>query len=175
MRRFHFQLVAFWEAKQYNNPRTETDNSMNMAQKLTTLRKEKGLTQMELAEVLDVSRQAVSKWELGTALPGTDKLKSIADLYGVSVDYLLDENQERYEPTIPLASSTPEGNGRDKLFLVMRTGILAVVIGMVIGFVVLMNGKVEKESLMDDTIPIKELTIVNIDEDTNPTMIWNNN
>lgn len=62
---------------------------MSLAAKLVTLRKQKGLTQMELAEKLDVSRQAISRWEVGAAVPSTDNLKILSDLYGVSVDDIL--------------------------------------------------------------------------------------
>ena len=47
---------------------------MNLATKLVTLRKQKGLTQMELAERLNVTRQAISRWEVGAAVPGTENL-----------------------------------------------------------------------------------------------------
>lgn len=134
---------------------------MNMAQKLTALRKEKSLTQMELAEKLEVSRQAVSKWELGTALPGTYKLKAISDLYGVSVDYLLDENQEQYQPIVPSAPMAPVRQGRDKLLLVLCVGILAVIIVMAIALVILVNEKVDEKLHEIESIPIGEMTIVN--------------
>lgn len=68
---------------------------MELKEKLVALRKEKGLTQLVVAEKLDVSRQAISRWELGTALPSTDNLKSLSELYGVPVDYLINEETER--------------------------------------------------------------------------------
>lgn len=68
---------------------------MELKEKLVILRKEKGLTQLSVAEKLDVSRQAVSRWESGVALPSTDNLKSLSTLYGVSVDYLLNSDIER--------------------------------------------------------------------------------
>ena len=68
-----------------------TDIQMNLSAKLTSLRKQKGLTQMDLAEKLNVSRQAISRWEVGTAVPSTDNLKVLSELYGVTVDYLLNE------------------------------------------------------------------------------------
>lgn len=68
---------------------------MELKEKLVILRKEKGLTQLSVAEKLDVSRQAVSRWESGMALPSTDNLKSLSTLYGVSVDYLLNSDIER--------------------------------------------------------------------------------
>lgn len=130
---------------------------------------------MELAEELDVSRQAVSKWELGTALPGTDKLKAIADLYEVSVDYLLDDEQDHYQPaTAPVAVPAAVRKGRERLLIALCAGILAVVIAMAIILVVLVNEKVEKKHWTDGTMPMEDLTILNINEDTNPTIIWNN-
>ncbi len=62
---------------------------MSLAKKLVSLRKQKGLTQMDLAERLNVSRQAVSRWEVGAAVPSTDNLKILSELYGVSVDDIL--------------------------------------------------------------------------------------
>lgn len=51
---------------------------MELKEKLVDLRKEKGLTQSAVAEKLDVSRQAISRWESGVALPSTDNLKSLS-------------------------------------------------------------------------------------------------
>lgn len=68
---------------------------MELKDKLVTLRKEKGLTQLAVAEKLDISRQAISRWESGVALPSTDNLKSLSVLYGVPVDYLLNSDVER--------------------------------------------------------------------------------
>ena len=59
------------------------------AARLAELRREKGLSQEELAEKLNVSRQAVSKWERGESSPDTDNLIALAQLYGVSLDVLL--------------------------------------------------------------------------------------
>lgn len=59
---------------------------MKLDEKLVRLRKEKGLTQLELAEAVKVSRQAVSKWEAGGAVPSTDNLKGLSDLFGVPKD-----------------------------------------------------------------------------------------
>lgn len=67
---------------------------MNLPEKLTHLRKQKGLIQSDLAETLNVSRQAISRWEVGTAAPSTDNLKMLSNLYGVSVDYLLNDNAD---------------------------------------------------------------------------------
>lgn len=65
---------------------------MNFAEKLLNLRTQYGYSQEALAEKLNVSRQAISKWELGTTLPETDKVIAISDFFEVSTDYLLKDN-----------------------------------------------------------------------------------
>ncbi len=67
---------------------------MTFSEKLIRLRKREGLSQEALAEALGVSRQAVSRWEQGTALPDGAKLLPCARYFGVSVDWLLDEEQD---------------------------------------------------------------------------------
>lgn len=67
---------------------------MELKEKLTDLRKKKGLTQLELAEELQVSRQAVSRWEVGAAVPSTNNLQYLSGLYGVPLEYLLNENAQ---------------------------------------------------------------------------------
>ena len=62
---------------------------MEFGQRLQDLRKQKGLTQEELANALYVSRAAVSKWESGRGYPNIDSLKAIARFYSVTVDELL--------------------------------------------------------------------------------------
>ena len=62
---------------------------MEFHEKLQELRRRKGLTQEDVAEVLFVSRAAVSKWESGRGYPNIDSLKAIARFYGVSIDELL--------------------------------------------------------------------------------------
>lgn len=62
---------------------------MEFYQKLQKLRKENGMSQEELAGHLNVSRQAVSKWENGQGFPETDKLLAISNLFNISLDYLL--------------------------------------------------------------------------------------
>lgn len=62
---------------------------MTFAEKLLYLRTENNYSQENLAGLLNVSRQAISKWELGTTLPETDKIIAISELFGVSIDSLL--------------------------------------------------------------------------------------
>ena len=61
---------------------------INIAKNITELRKQKGITQEQLAIALNISPQAVSKWETGTSQPDTLTLPLIANYFGVSIDYL---------------------------------------------------------------------------------------
>ncbi len=62
---------------------------MELKDKLVALRKSKGLSQIELAEALNVSRQAVSRWEVGTSIPSMEKLIALGKLYDVPLDELV--------------------------------------------------------------------------------------
>lgn len=66
---------------------------MNFSQKLQLLRKNKGCTQDELAGKLDVSRQAVAKWESGQVYPDISNLIQISKLFNVTVDYLVKDQE----------------------------------------------------------------------------------
>lgn len=62
---------------------------MNFSEKLISLRRKAGLSQEQLAAQLDVTRQSVSKWESGSAVPELGKLIALSDLFGVTIDYLV--------------------------------------------------------------------------------------
>lgn len=78
-----------------------------MATKLTELRQKNGLSQNQLAEELDVCRQAISKWELGKAVPTTDNLIALSRLYGVTVDELLSGSEPPEQAPKPEAAPKP--------------------------------------------------------------------
>lgn len=65
---------------------------MTFGEKLKAFRKNVGISQEQLAEKLCVSRQAITKWETDGGMPDINNLKNIADLFGVSVDHLLERN-----------------------------------------------------------------------------------
>lgn len=62
---------------------------MTLGEKITDLRKKRGLSQEDLAITLGVSRQAVSKWEVGDATPDTEKVVALAEYFNVTTDWLL--------------------------------------------------------------------------------------
>lgn len=72
---------------------------MKLAEKLVYLRKEKRITQIRLAEEMNVSRQAISRWEVGDVVPSTENLKFLSKLYGVSLDVLLDDEESVLDQT----------------------------------------------------------------------------
>lgn len=89
----------------YNNTECVIE-CMTFGEKLKVLLKEKNMTQEELAELLDVSRQAVGKWVNDRGTPEVNKLIQISDLFGVSLDYLLKEDGS---PNAPLHDAVESG------------------------------------------------------------------
>lgn len=69
---------AFWLLCSHKKARR---SNMNITEKLILLRKSKGISQEELAEKLDVSRQAISRWETGTALPDANNILALSKLW----------------------------------------------------------------------------------------------
>ena len=67
---------------------------MKLSDKIIELRKNKGMTQEELADLCNVSRQSISKWEADIALPEMDKLLILSDFFGVSLDVLVKDELE---------------------------------------------------------------------------------
>lgn len=70
---------------------------MTFGERLQALRQRAGMSQDQLAERLGVSRQAVSRWERDETMPETDKVIALADLFGVTTDYLLRPQPESSE------------------------------------------------------------------------------
>ncbi len=66
---------------------------MEFSEKLVTLRKAKELTQEQLAEKLGISRQSVSKWESGQAVPELEKIVALSAVFDVTTDYLLKSSE----------------------------------------------------------------------------------
>ena len=109
---------------------------MTLREKLIVSRNKAGLSQMELAERLGVSRQAVSRWESGDTTPTMDKLKSLARIYGVSLDWLCSDTADGEPPEAakPEADRNPdeapagkEGEKKQKI----RAIAIALAIGVI--------------------------------------------
>jgi transcriptional regulator with XRE-family HTH domain len=110
---------------------------MEFNQKLQSLRKEKGITQEELAKSLYVSRTAVSKWESGRGYPSLDSLKEIAKYFCISVDELLSSNEL-------LCVAEKEGKNRQSKLKDLTFGLLDLSV-LVFFFLPLFAQRMESE------------------------------
>lgn len=127
---------------------------MKLHEKIYYCRKKAGLSQDGLAELLDVSRQAISKWENGEAMPETAKLPALAKAFGVSIDWLLSEEEPVEEevknaPASETVTCTGTADWMDRLpgFLgkmARRWGWLAGVYVAVAGAVMALFGTLAK-------------------------------
>lgn len=82
-------------------------NLEKIGSKITIQRKEKGLTQLELAEALYVTHQAVSKWENGKSIPSIEVLIELTTLFDITIDYLLDSSEVKDNDYITLFKQLP--------------------------------------------------------------------
>ena len=141
---------------------------MKLCEKLYELRRAAGLSQEELAERLNVSRQAVSKWENGAAQPELSKLVELSRLYGVSVDVLLSlEEAEKAEtgPDAPtdapapaqpsLGASEPKKTLRLKLLL----GAAAVCLALAVGLALYNNHRVKQLEWQVDSLQSQIMSV----------------
>ena len=84
----------------------EDEKAMILADKIIDLRKKNGWSQEELAEKLNVSRQAVSKWEGAQSVPDMGRVVQLSELFNVSTDYLLKDEMEKEEPAQEAAADS---------------------------------------------------------------------
>ena len=94
---------------------------MTFSEKLLDLRKKQGMSQEELAEKLEVSRQAVSRWEQGSAMPDMINLSKISKLFGVTADYLINDEitSDREVPIVKKTESDMKKRGREIGFRIL--------------------------------------------------------
>lgn len=137
---------------------------MNFNEKLIKLRKEAGLSQEELGNKLNVARQTVSKWELGETTPEMDKLVKISEIFNISLDALIKEenNAEKNNETnlnntnsqklAALVINILKGLG---IFLIVL--VIITIFMMIIGFVLFNN--------IDNTNTNTSVTVIEEQED----------
>ena len=99
----------------YTIPTKLEMKEMELPEKLIIYRKKQGLTQVQLAEKLQVSRQAVSRWEHGTALPSMDSLRRLSQLYGVPLDLFVYKETEELIKTEPSVSVDQGQNSSEEM------------------------------------------------------------
>lgn len=105
---------------------------MTLSEKILALRKDRGYSQEELAEQLRVSRQAVSCWETGSAQPDASNVLQLSKLFGVSTDYLLNDDYER--DTLTGRSGEDAADRRERLQKII--GLVIAGIGLLGNFVI---------------------------------------
>lgn len=101
---------------------------MELNERLARLRKEHGLSQNDLADQLKVSRQAVSRWEQGLAMPSSDNLIYLSKLYGITLDELIHGKKEG-------GAEKNQNNRRRPSFLVQTCMCVAIVILIIISVI----------------------------------------
>jgi len=98
---------------------------MNLSDKILALRKQRGLSQEELAEQLNLSSQAVSRWEMGSAQPDANNILRLSKLFGVTTDYLLNDDCDSDLPNIPEAR---EDHSRQILIYLVTLEVMALIL-----------------------------------------------
>lgn len=141
---------------------------MTLEDKLVQLRNKRKLSQLKVAEELGVSRQAISRWEVGAALPSTENLKKLAVLYGVPADLLLNDDREiplEQEPPAEVPELPPQAEAVPEAPAVKKPGKkhvrIAIAVVLALGIFLLGYlagyGQASREWEKNRAIPISEL------------------
>ena len=113
---------------------------MTLAEKILSLRTGRGMSQDDLAEKLEVSRQSVSKWETAQSTPDLDKIIRLADLFGVSVDELVRDEERPQSPEPPQPQVVyVEREQKQELSPVQKLGIVMEITGVALAVIGLMG------------------------------------
>lgn len=140
---------------------------MQLADKLQQLRKQKNISQEELAQILEVSRQSVSKWESGQSVPEIDKIVRLSDIFEVTTDYLLKDTNDEQTAVKEDKSITEKAQmltPNQKLF--MRVGTIVTVFGIVSMFAMWVLSKIFPAPIVNYN-PVTEKWLVGY-----PNFIW---
>ena len=151
---------------------------MELNEKLISLRKKNKLTQAQVAEALDVSRQTISNWETGAVLPSTDNLIALSRLYQVPADHLLNDDSDLIpvpveEKEVDKKEETPPEPAKSttysKLDILRKHGVIILLYLLTLFLVVLISVSVtlfltrEKEP---DVLDVSDLNIEYVDPAT---------
>jgi transcriptional regulator with XRE-family HTH domain len=134
-----------------NTQNTKGVFTMMLGEKIRQLRKGRGLSQEELAGQLTVSRQALSKWELGESVPDTENVVQLSKIFNVSTDYLLNEDYKSDEdiPAVKVSNEAlkTEYRSRTRIASYWLTGIglLGVLTMWILSFAIPANKTVPSE------------------------------
>ena len=153
---------------------------MELDEKLTQARKAAGLTQADVAAKLNVSRQAVSRWESGQSKPSTEKLLALAKIYDVSLDWLCSDTDEPYEnretaELMRVAENEQEANQYDTRKTnrshTKRVVIASVIVLVALIFACIVIVKARQKAKSIDELPYKTIE-PNDSEDETFGFVW---
>lgn len=102
---------------------------MTFGEKLQYLRKTKGMSQEQLASIINVSRQAVSKWELNDSLPDVENILQLSKLFEVSIDYLLKDDVESEDSVKIIEKDT---NNQNTAYILSIASFAFIAIGLLL-------------------------------------------
>ena len=105
---------------------------MTIAEKIKQLRKDNSMTQEDLAEKLNVSRQTISKWETSVTIPDADNIVAISKLFNITTDELLDYRVETVQ--------------KKKQFIIDMAVLLFGIIGFIVFAILLMTNQIDETS-----------------------------
>lgn len=100
---------------------------MNFSEKVQFQRKRKGITQEELSEALEVSRQTIAKWEAGLSFPEIKKIVKLSYFFNVSIDYLLKDEIENYEESKKKEFKKNKKVYSKKIIFLITLGLLCLI------------------------------------------------
>lgn len=136
---------------------------MKLSERLLQLRREREVSQIELAEALNVSRQAVSRWETGQSTPSAEKLQFLAEFYGVTLDELFFSVEKKQKPQEqnPTPQTAEEKHKRKWIYLCAAAVVVMLLIAVLIAAI---GHKANNEDVKEPT-PIGELEGIVIETD----------
>ena len=126
--------------------------------KIKELRISKNLTQQQLADELHVTKQAISKWEKGKSVPDITSVELISSFFGVSADYLINDNIELTKPETTAIISYKRLNKLNIVFISILALMLAVIIALSIVVGVLANKNKSYDTVVVNGFEITYLT-----------------
>ncbi len=112
---------------------------MNLGENIYRFRTQKNMSQGDLADALEVSRQSVSKWENNSAVPELDKLLKMAEIFGISLDLLVTGEETPADPTAPaptpitIVTPPPKSTAKQLGVMLIGLGILAAILMFAVG------------------------------------------
>ena len=125
-----------------------------LSEKIYTLRRKSGLSQEQLAEIIGVSRQAISKWEGGSSVPESEKLIAISEYFNVTLDYLLKDDADCIQKTEQKTVNGQSFKSHKGMLLGIITCV-AGIIGLVVwGLISILNPPMSSQISESSTIYI---------------------